>query len=161
MFTPEQLTAIETKVNEALSKQSLTPAQSEEIAHKIGDVISNMFKNEVFMNSFAHNLLRTLLSSVDFKINQSTMRVPKIVMIDNYIPGSNKIVLRAKPETGENYVTVYKDNTDVELEFPEDTLVNLLNLCYGYNLMVDELKYITTDTEFDRFRESMASEIYK
>lgn len=145
-----------------LREQQITGVMTEGLVTHIAQQFQALFQNPVMVSSIASVLLATLQNALAFRAGHSKERLPQAMIVEHYIPGSQRVML-----TGEGELIIeqqLKDSegaddgwqVDTELGNIEGASDAVRDLMMSYSAEGDKYYYLTDDLTVQQHREDAA-----
>src|SRR5690606_16345727 len=131
----------------------------------VHEYIHGMFKNEVFLDSLAAQIVNRLQNALLFKAQHSEQRVPELICTEIYVPGCQRISIDEAGvvtlESQEPNATQPSDawaRSDVFDQHP-DALEPLRDLALSYGLTAEKSMYVMDDISLKEYRKGVLAKI--
>lgn len=156
----QQLAALTKKVN-ILEKNEVTETMSQAMVTHIAGQIQNLFQNPVMLTGVSSAILNNLQQALVFRAGQSKERHPQIMVLDYYVPTSQRctltdagqLVVEAQvaeaTDVGDNWVV------DETIQQVPDAVNAIVALLKSYGVEADKPYYLIDDLALQKYREDV------
>jgi hypothetical protein len=149
----------------SLKEQQISGVMSEGLVTHIAGQIQMLFSNPAMLSSITSAILSNLQNALVFRAGQSKERAPQVLVLDYYVPGTQRVTLADDGTLSMEEQAKDADDINAEWAIDENFSTNhdaveaIRDIMRSYNVEAGKPYYLIDDLSLQQYREDVSRKV--